>query len=292
MDIFLHINIINMFCFCILFLIQKARKIVNFSVVDTFRGRKEIIQFLLFIFPVIAAVYKTYMLDFIPVTTITISSLIVPFAVCLLAVFLLKEKFNSIYIKYGLLAVFGFSLVNLEKMSSGKISFGYMHVLFFYIFLESIGQITLRYYCRKRDHSLQAVMAEIIIFFIYGSMFLLIRDTFSLKILLNPYVWCVSACCFIRHILLIKGVRKASSIIALEFCAFAKPIFAAIIMFILVGEVPTIMKIIGSFIIGISIVRFHYLERQMKKERKAIGQKLFDEKTLNNIKQQQSNNIL
>lgn len=280
MDVFLHNNIINMFLFIVLFYVQKLRKKIPFKALDTFIGKQNIIQFLLFIFPVIAAIFKTFMLGFVPVTTITISSLITPFAVWVLAIFLLKEKFNPRYIKYSFLAVFGFILVNLQKLSGGGWSFGYLNYLLFYIFLESIGQITLRYYCRKREYEIQAVMAEIVIFCVYGATFLIIRGTFSLHLLFNPFVWCVAFCCFMRHILLINGVRKASSIVALEFCAFSKPIFASIIMFVLAGEIPTWMKIVGFLIIAFALVRFHALERQAKIDKTAVGRKLFDKKTI------------
>ena len=280
MDVFLMNNIINMMLFIVLFNIQKIRGKINFKVVDSFRGKKEIVQFLLFIFPVIAAIFKTYMLGFIPVTTITISSLIVPFAVWMLAMLLLKEPFRPAYIKYSVLAVIGFVLVNTSKLTSGGFSFGYMHFLLFYLLLESVGQITLRYYCRKREYGMQAIMAEIVIFFVYGGIFLLVRGNFSLSLLLSPYVWIISVCCFLRHILLINGVRKATSIVALEFCAFSKPIFASVIMFCLVGELPTYMKLCGFTIIAFAIIRFHSLERRYKQERKAIGKTLFDEKTI------------
>ena len=283
MDVFLTNNILNMLFFTLLFSFQKARGKIHFKVIDSFRGKKEIVQFLLFIFPVIAAIFKTFMLDFVPVTTITISSLIVPFAVWALAMFLLREPFRPAYLKYSILAVIGFVFVNLQKLTGGGFSFGYIHFLLFYILLESVGQITLRYYCRKRDYGMQAVMAEIVIFFVYGSIFLFSRGKFSFSLLLNPYVWLVSLCCFLRHVLLINGVRKASSIVALEFCAFAKPIFASIIMFILVGEIPTIQKIFGFAIIALAIVRFHALERKYKQEKNAIGQKLFDVKTIQTI---------
>ena len=291
MDVFLTNNLLNMFFFITLFNIQKLRGKINFRVVDSFRGKKEIVQFLLFIFPVIAAIFKTYMLDFIPVTTITISSLIVPFAVWILAMLLLKEPFRPSYIKYSILAVVGFMLVNMQKLSGGGFSFGYIHFLLFYLLLESVGQITLRYYCRKREYGMQAIMAEIVIFFVYGGIFLFVRRNFSLSLLLNPYVWIISLCCFLRHALLINGVRKASSIVALEFCAFSKPIFASIIMFVLVGEIPTQMKIIGFTIIAFAIVRFHALERKYKQERKAIGQKLFDEKTITMVQENNKKNI-
>ncbi len=268
MDVYLINNIINIILFIILFNIQKMRKKIEFRVIDNFRNKREIIQFLLFIFPVIAAFFKTYMLDFVPVTTITISSLIVPFIVWMLATFLLKEPFKIQYLKYSIIAVIGFLIVNLQKLSNGGFSFGFINFLLVYILLESVGQITLRYYCKKREYSMQAVLAEIVIFFVYGGLFLMIRKTFSLSLLFNPYVWLISVCCFLRHILLINGVRKASSIVALEFCAFSKPIFASIIMFILVGEIPSLMKLIGFAIIAFSIVRFHSLERKYKRLQK------------------------
>ncbi len=246
------------------------------------------VQFLLFAFPVIASIYKTYLLGFIQVTTITICSMVVPFAVWVLAILLLHEKFRSSYAVYGLLALVGFVFVNMQKLSNGSISFGYMHYLLSYILVVSFGQITARYYCRVRDHSLQAILAELLIFFIYAVIFLALRQTFSFNLLFNPYVWMVSVCCFLRNVLVISGVRKATSVVALEFCGFSKPIFACVIMFFLVGELPTQTKIIGMLIIAVAIVRFHALERKYKRERKAIGQKLFDEKTIEKVQQQKT----
>ena len=285
MDIFLHNNIINMFLFIILFSVQKLRGKVPFRVIDSFRGKQEVVQFLLFFFPVIASVYKTYLLGFIPVTTITICSMIVPFTVWLLAIVLLKETLKTQYIKYGILSVFGFLLVNIQKLSNGKFSLDIYTLLYLisYVFIVSFGQITMRYYCRKRDHTLQAVMAEIMIFFIYAIIFLTIRGTFSFNLLLNPFVLCVSLCCFMRHVLIINGVRKASSVVALEFCGFSKPIFACILAFILLGELPQTIKVIGMSIIIFSIIKFYALERANKQKLKAVGQKLFDEKTINKI---------
>jgi len=276
MDVYFHTNCINLLSFTILFWIQKAQGKVKFRAIDTFRGKKEMVQFLLFFFPVVASCYKTYMLDFVPVTTITISSMIIPFTVWLLATFLLREVFRKAYIKYSILSLIGFVIVNASKLSNGQWSFGYIKYLLIYVMLMSVGQITSRYYCRKRDHALQAVMAEIFIFFIYGSCFMIARGTFSIDLLKNPFVIIVSLCSFVRNVLIVNGVRHASSVVALEFCGFSKPIFSFIIMFFLVGEVPTVQKVIGMVIIGIAIVRFHALERKYKAERKAIGKKLFN----------------
>ena len=55
-------------------------------------------------------------------------------------------------------------------------------------------------------------------------------------------------------------------------------------MFILIGEIPTLKKIIGFIIIAFSIVRFHSLERKYKQEKKAIGLKLFDKENIDTIK--------
>ena len=54
-------------------------------------------------------------------------------------------------------------------------------------------------------------------------------------------------------------------------------------MFFLVGEIPTVQKVIGMIIIGIAIVRFHALERKYKAERKAIGKKLFNPATVKEV---------
>ena len=288
MDVFLHNNIICMFLFVVLHSILKVKGKADYSFKDTFSTKKDLIQFALFVLPVIAAVYKTYMLGFVPVTTITISSMIMPFAVWLLALLFLKEKLNLSFIKYGVLSVVGFIFVNLQKLQGGGWSFGYIHYLLFYILLESTGQITLRYYCAIRKHTLQAVMAELTIFFVYGSIFLFARNTFSWQLLLNPFAWIVAICSFLRNTLLVFSVRRASSIVALEFCAFSKPIFACIIMYVLVGEVPTWIKAVGMLIIGVAMVKFHGLERKAKAEKKAnmgIGQKLFNEKTIEKVEE-------
>lgn len=288
MDVFLHNNILGMFLFTIMYNILKISGKVDFKVKDTFRGKKDLIQFALFVLPVLAAVYKTYMLGFVPVTTISISSMIVPFAVWLLAIVFLKEKAKLSYLKYGTLSVVGFVLVNMQKLQGGTWSFGYIHYLLFYILLESSGQITMRYYSVTRKHTLQAVMAELFIFFVYGSIFLAIRHTFSFKLLLNPYVWIITLCCFMRNTLVIFGVRRASSIVALEFCAFSKPIFACLIMFVLAGEIPTAIKAAGMAIIAVAMIKFHALERKAKAEKKAnmgIGQKLFNEKTIEKVEE-------
>ena len=168
------------------------------------------------------------MLDFVPITTITISSMIVPFTVWILATFLLREVFRKSYIKYSILSLIGFIIVNASKLSNGQWSFGYIKYLLLYIMLVSVGQITSRYYCRKRDHALQAVLAEIFIFFIYGSCFLIVRGTFSIDLLKSPFVIIVALCSFVRNVLIVNGVRHASSVVALEFCGFSKPIFSFI----------------------------------------------------------------
>ena len=283
MDVYLHNNIVIMFFFFILFAVEKKRGRVDFGVVETFRGRKEIIQFLLFAIPVVASIYKTYLLGFVPVTTITISSLLEPFCVWVLATIFLKEIFRSSYLKYGMIAMAGFIMVNFQKLSGGGWSFGYLPYLLSYVLVLSTGQITMRYYCRVRKNSLQAIMAEIGIFFIYAIFLLVGRGTFSLSLLFNPFCWLVAICSFLRHILLIHGVRKASSVVALEFCAFSKPIFACLLAFLFFGEIPTMIKVVGMLIIGASLVKFHNLERKYKQERKAIGQKLFDEKTIEKV---------
>lgn len=288
MDIFLHNNLLCMFMFGVLHSILKINGKANYTFKDTFSTRKDLIQFALFALPVVAAVYKTYMLGFVPVTTITISSMIMPFAVWILALIFLKEKIRSSYLKYGLLSVCGFVLVNLQKLSDGSWSFGYIHYLLFYILLESVGQITLRYYCTVRKHTLQAVMAELTIFCIYAIILLTIRRTFTYQLLLNPFAWIVALCSFMRNTLLVFSVRRASSIVALEFCAFSKPIFACLIMFILVGEIPTWIKAVGMLVIGIAMIKFHALERKTKAEKKAnmgVGQKLFNDKTIEKVEE-------
>ena len=253
-DVFLHINIINIVLFFILFNFLKIRGKINFTIRETlFGSKKDSLYFLLYFFPIVSAFYKANILSTVPLTTLTISSMIIPVFTCFLAVIILKEKVNPKCIKYIIIALIGFLITNYNKLGGG---FGYIHLVLFYIILDSSGEISKRFYCRYKKYGIQGVMAEMIIFFVYGCSILILRNSFSFKLLINPYLILVGLVCFGHHTFMVYGVRQAKTIISVEFLTFLKPILTCIWMFLLVSEVPNTYKIIGGLIIGISVIGF------------------------------------
>ena len=257
LDIFLHVNILN-FCWCLVFyLIQKKRDKVQFSISKTFFNKQEIVQIFLFALPIISACYKTHMMGFINISNIAISAMIKPFLVWLLALILLHEKLNKNNIKYALIALCGFFIANYNKIQINHIWF-----LSSYVLIAAFGDITRRFYCRKWEETFQAIFVEFTMFLIYGILILNIRGTFSFDILFHPKIFIISFLTCMHHICLIYGVRKASSVVALEFVNFSKTMFTIFFSVVLLHESILINKIIGAGIIVISLIGFNREERK------------------------------
>ena len=268
MDLFLHCDVWNFVFFIILYSFKRQRGQIDFTFKETFFHKEELVQLFLFALPVIAACYKTYMMGFINISNIAISAMIKPFLVWFLAVILLHEKFNKNYIFYSSFAILGFVLTNYSKLHVN-----YIYFLTSYVLIASFGDVTRRYYCRQRKNTMQAICAECLVFFIYCVIIMSIRGTFDLKLLFNPYTILISFLTFSHHVCLIHGVKKASSVVALEFVNFSKTIFTLIFSFILLHDVPTLNKFIGVILIVISIILFHKEERKVKAQLLNEGKK-------------------
>ena len=226
------------------------------------------------------------MLGYVQPSTLVIASILIPFGVWILAILLLKEKFRPIYLPLALLGLLGFIIVNYNKFGTvTSLGFSQTALLTFYIFLASIGDITRRYYCRKRADGMEAVFAEIFLYFIYGGAFLFIRGHFSFELLFNKYVWIIALMAFSHHVFIIFGVRKATSVASLEFINFSKIVFVMMWSYFLLAEIPTMQKVIGAIIIGVSVGLFDANERITKRKLKAKGQKLFDKKTIQTVQE-------
>ena len=253
-DVFLHINIINIILFFIFYNFLKVRGKIDFTIRETlFGSKKDSLYFLLYFFPIVSALYKANILSFVPLTTLTISSMIIPVFTCFLAVIFLKERINPKCIKYIVVALIGFVITNYNKFGGG---FGYIHLVLFYIILDSAGEISKRFYCRYKKYGIQGVMAEMIIFFVYGCSILILRNSFSLKLLFNPYLLLVGLVCFAHHCFMVYGVRQAKTIISVEFLTFLKPVLTCFWMFLLASEIPSIYKVVGGIVVGIAVIGF------------------------------------
>ena len=255
-DVLLHTNIINLFLFTILYLSAKSRNQIDFTFKETFCGKVEILQILMFAIPILAANYKVWLMGAISIPSIEISAMIKPFCVWCLAVILLREKFQVSYIKYAFFIVLGFCTANYDKIHVSH--FWYMVS---YVAIASFGDITRRYYCRVKKSGLQAVCAEILLFGIYAIAILLVRRKFNIYLLASPYVLIVSLITFSHHVCMIYGVRTAKTIVSLEFLNFSKIIFSIILSYIFLNDFPTLRKLIGATIIGITLVFFNIKRR-------------------------------
>ena len=261
-DLILHSDILNLILFTIIYLVKKSKNQIHFSIKDTFTNKHELKQIPLFAIPIFAAYYKTVILEFIDASHIAITAMIKPLLVGLLAVLFLKEKINKKSLKYALLALCGFYISNLKKM--GVVSNEILY-LGSYVLIASFGDITRRFYCRKRSEDMQALCVECAMFAMYSFVILSYKGTFSFKLLFNPLVFLISCITFLHHFCLVHGVRKASSVVALEFVNLSKPIFTMLLSAIFMQDYPDKFKIVGATIIAVSVIGFNAIERQSKK---------------------------
>jgi drug/metabolite transporter (DMT)-like permease len=275
LDIFLHVNLMNLFFFLIFYFIQKSRDKISFSIKETFFRKDEIIQVLFFAIPILASSYKLYMMEKMELSDIEISAMIKPFCVWALSIMFLNEKFHAFYLKYAFLAVLGFLIANINHIPY-KFDFdtfrivpcfeGYdSKILLFlvsYLGIASIGDTTRRYYCVKIPNAIQAICVEFVMFAFYGVIFLLRRGTFNVELFFNPCLLIISFITLSHHISLIYGVKHAPSVTALEFINFSKVIFVLILSYILLDEGRKLgnekyIKIVSAVIIAITLIFFN-----------------------------------
>lgn len=282
LTIILHADILNLFLFGFVYLYFKKKGEVDFTFKETFCTKEEFIQVLLFSIPIFAASYKLVLMENIQISSLEISAMIKPFIVCILATFLLKEKFRLYYIWYGFFICAGFLISNYNKISTNHI-----YWLLSYIIIGAIGDTTRRYYCRKKKNPLQGWCVEFVIFFLYGFVILLVcplikylfpsspnslsKYSFSFDILFNPYTILISMITLGHHLSAIYGVKRASSVISLEFVNFSKVIFTLIFSYIFLGQLPYSSKvtifgvcfnfhnqIFGAIIIAVTLIFFSF----------------------------------
>lgn len=258
-DVMLHVNVINFFLFIVMYLHLKSQNKLKFRISHTFSDKHELVKVFLFAIPIIAACYKTFMMGFIQISNIAISGIIRPLCTWMLAVFLLKERFRSDYVKYVLLSLFGFVIANYSKFH-----IDYLWFLISFVILSSFGDITTRYYCRQCKDPVEAMGVEFVLFTVYSIVILFTRRSFSLSILTCPCVNCIALLAFIYRIFLTHGVRNASSIVAIELLRFCKVFFTLFFSVVFLHDVPTVSKIIGTALTVISVVGFYSLERKVK----------------------------
>ena len=269
MDVMLHVNLINLVVFFIMYFCLKSTGKLKFNITQTFGNKHELMKVILFAIPIVAACYKTFMMGFIKISSITIAGMIRPLCTWTLAVILLKEHFKSEYLKYIIVAIIGFTVANYDKLH-----FDHMWFLTSFVLIASLGDVTTRYYCRQCKDPVEAMGTEFILFAVYSAGILSIGGAFSMDIITSPYVVCIAALAFSFRVFMVNGVRRASSIVAIELLGFSKVFFTLSFSCLLLNDVPTLQRIIGALIIIASIVGFHNLEKRNHKHKTDISKKL------------------
>ena len=277
LDVTFHSNFYNLIFYFILYFIFYKRNKVDFSLKNTFFRKEQIIQILLFAIPIYASAYKILMFEKMPISYVEISAMIKPFCVFFLALFLLKERFYPFFLIYIFISIFGFSVSNFDKIgnifySTGQGTNSDLVKIIYFIFIASIGDITRRYYCRKWDNALQSICVEVVIFALYGLLWLISFKRFSLNTLFNPCTFLYAMITFSHHICVILGVQRAKSVSALEIVNFSKLVFSLIFCYLILGEEQTPQRIIGALIIFASILLFN-IHRGLLKESNDRGKK-------------------
>lgn len=255
-----HTNIINLFLF---FLYYTYKWIISeplFNFRKSFVNLYSLWQLFLLGLPVFASIMKSHLASNIPLTTIEVSSMMKPFFISLLAILLLKEKFKIKYIFCFIVALLGFYIVNTKKfVFNEKVINTFFDdkttvLLISYVFISAMGNITRKYYCNKRSNDMEVICAEYLVFFIYGTTILIISKTFSMSLLFNRYVFCISLLTLSHHYCTIHGVKSIKSVVLVELLSFSKTIFTLFFGWILLNEDISLQKLTGAVIIFISIL--------------------------------------
>lgn len=258
MDAFLHANLINVFLYFLMYFYLKNRKKIQFNITDSFNSKKELIQVGLYSIALLSAIYKACVLNYVKISSFVLVEMLKPMTVWILSILILKEKFDKSYIKYILSALLGLALAKCDQ------GFSVQHFWFLISFLlfASLGSVTTRMYARRKKEAVQAIGTECLVFGMYGLILLPIRGTLDLNFFINPYIWTISLLAFARHILLIVGVKRASSTVSIELYALSKPAFQLVLAYLILNDTPSWYKIFGICIIALSLCGFWKIEKR------------------------------
>ncbi len=260
LDAFLHVNLINVGLYFILYFFLKRTGKIKFNIIDSFNSRKELFNVFLYSIALLSGIYKMFVLGFTKVSSFVLVEMLKPMMVWVLGLFILREKFNKAYVKYLIAALLGLALTKWDQDFTVQNTW----FLFSFLLFASLGAVTTRKYVREKREFMQSVGTECIVFGLYGLLFLPIRHTYNFALLYDPYIWLISILAFIRHILIMVGIKRGSSAVSIELFALSKPVFQLVLGYLILNDVPSIYKLIGILIIAISLVGFYGIEKNLK----------------------------
>lgn len=250
MNLFLHVDLINLLISSSIILVISIYRKESYVSLSTFSSHKR--QILLFSFPVISSLFKTFLLGFIPATNMAISSFLTPFLVAILGLLILKEDLPKEYFLFAFLACCGFYIANSNKIEF-TVSANIKWILS-YVLLNSLSVIIVRFFAMKRRF-LEAVFIENLIYTIYAILLFLTVQNFSFKVLFSYKALLCSILAFMHHFFIILAYKNATKVANIQLLDFSKIVFAMIISYFLFSKIPTLNAIIGSLIIFIAIYK-------------------------------------
>lgn len=271
LDVTFHANIYNVIFYFTLYYYFYRKNEITFTLKDTFFKKEQVLQIILFAIPIYASAYKILMFQKMPISYVEVSSMIKPFCVFFLAIFLLKEKFYPSFLIYIAIAIFGFLVSNYDKIYNSGFNGTNNDLIkiIYFIIIASIGDITRRYYCRKWDNAMHSICVEVVIFALYGLLWLFFSNRFSINVLLNKCTLLYAIVTFSHHICVILGVQRAKNVSTLEIVNFSKVVFSLVFSYIILGENRESYylkkRVAGALLILISILLFNIHRRKLAK---------------------------
>lgn len=264
LDITFHANFYNLVFYFFIYIWFKKSDKISFSLYDSFIGPRQFLQILLFAIPIYASAYKLLMFEKMPISYVELSTVIKPFCVFFLALFLLKEKFHPSFLIYMFIAVCGFVISNFNNFCNISSGAGVdVFKIIYFIIISAIGDITRRYYCRKWDNVMHSICVEVVIFAAYGFICLLAFNRFSVAVLFNPCTLLYAIITFSHHICVILGVQRAKTVSSLEIINFSKMVFSLLFCYVFLKEKREPHEIIGAAVVLTSIVLFNFRRRSL-----------------------------
>ena len=206
---------------------------------------------LLLCIPIGSTYFKNFLLMFVSPVAMSTNSLIIPFIIALLSVFVLKEKFHKIDLLLLIIALFGFILATNLKINLESIKITSLMLLYCIIF--SSGAIILRKFA-KTGNNLTAYSTTSIYYGII-SLFVLF---FSRKI--DFYLFfslpCLSGFLFmtLQHYFSVQSHRESKSIIEIEIINYSRIIITALISYFIIGYDYSLKTLLGFFIITFAVI--------------------------------------
>ena len=240
--------LILMLCFSPL-----LKKYKGINIFNTTYLRKNKIIFLILSIPVLSSVTKSFVASNISGNVILTYSMLCPFVSLILSKIIFKEeKISNLELKVFVFGFLGFFITKLNKIEGGFDSW-----LLFYVLINSVSILAVRYISKKKNQ-LDGIIVENMIYVAIGLTGFSFYGGFSLKILFSWQILLVAIPSIIHHIFVILGNQKTKNTIEIIILDIFKILITLISAYLLLGKTLNIFEYIGCFIM-LTITIYYFL---------------------------------